>query len=166
MGRRVDWSRCSSAPADAAPSMPTVRVLATCLWLLPPEFYHPLHQLREPAPINADVQAQTRALDRPRPRAPQRRAHGPQQGGLLSRQHRRDIPRLRVASPPAAARPARAHRRLPRTYSARLAFYRTKQFQCEVTGKGGLTYFQALDSELSEARTLHARFPEPLKPAV
>jgi len=41
-----------------------------------------------------------------------------------------------------------------------------KQFQCEVTGKSGLDYFQAVESELQEARVLHARFSEPLKPAV
>lgn len=47
-----------------------------------------------------------------------------------------------------------------------MSFYRLKQFQCEVTGKSGLDYFQALDSERQEARTLHSRFSEPLKPAV
>ena len=48
-------------------------------------------------------------------------------------------------------------------YSARMSFYRQKQFQCEVTGKSGLNYFEALDSEELEARTMHSRFPEPLK---
>ncbi|KZT40060.1 hypothetical protein SISSUDRAFT_1060571 [Sistotremastrum suecicum HHB10207 ss-3] len=52
------------------------------------------------------------------------------------------------------------------SYTARMSFYRTKQFQCEVTGKGGLDYFHALESELQEARTLHERFPESLKAAV
>ena len=47
-----------------------------------------------------------------------------------------------------------------------MSFYRLKQFQCEVTGKSGLDYFQALESELQEARTMHSRFPEPLKSAV
>ena len=47
-----------------------------------------------------------------------------------------------------------------------MSFYRLKQFQCEVTGKSGLDYFQALESERQEARTLHSRFPEPLKAAV
>jgi len=47
-----------------------------------------------------------------------------------------------------------------------MSFYRLKQFQCEVTGKSGLDYFQAVDSERQEARTLHTRFSEPLKPAV
>ncbi|KAF8649895.1 hypothetical protein AX16_005654 [Volvariella volvacea WC 439] len=47
-----------------------------------------------------------------------------------------------------------------------MSFYRLKQFQCEVTGKSGLDYFQALESERQEARTMHSRFPEPLKPAV
>ncbi|KAF6766364.1 ATP-utilizing chromatin assembly and remodelling N-terminal-domain-containing protein [Ephemerocybe angulata] len=52
------------------------------------------------------------------------------------------------------------------SYAARMSFYRLRQFQCEVTGKSGLDYFQALDSERQEARTLHSRFPEPLKSAV
>ncbi|KAF8349915.1 chromatin remodeling complex protein [Amanita rubescens] len=51
-------------------------------------------------------------------------------------------------------------------YAARMSFYRLKQFQCEVTGKSGLDYFQAVESERQEAKTMHARFPEPLKPAV
>lgn len=53
-----------------------------------------------------------------------------------------------------------------RAYAARMSFYRMKQFQCEVTGKSGLDYFQALESEQQEARTMHSRFPEPLKAAV
>ncbi|KAH9946696.1 chromatin remodeling complex protein [Amylocystis lapponica] len=52
------------------------------------------------------------------------------------------------------------------TYAARMSFYRLKQFQCEVTGKSGLDYFQALESERQEARTMHSRFPDPLKAAV
>lgn len=51
-------------------------------------------------------------------------------------------------------------------YAARMSFYRLKQFQCEVTGKSGLDYFQALESEQQEAQTMHSRFPEPLKAAV
>ncbi|KAG5353254.1 hypothetical protein C0989_008989 [Termitomyces sp. Mn162] len=51
-------------------------------------------------------------------------------------------------------------------YAARMSFYKLKQFQCEVTGKSGLDYFQAVESEREEARTLHHRFSEPLKPAV
>ena len=47
-----------------------------------------------------------------------------------------------------------------------MSFYRLKQFQCEVTGKSGLDYFQALESEQQEAQTMHSRFPEPLKAAV
>ncbi|KZT06884.1 chromatin remodeling complex protein [Laetiporus sulphureus 93-53] len=51
-------------------------------------------------------------------------------------------------------------------YVARMSFYRLKQFQCEVTGKSGLDYFEALASERQEAQTMHTRFPGPLKPAV
>lgn len=52
------------------------------------------------------------------------------------------------------------------SYAARLSFYKLKQFQCEVTGKSGLDYFQALESEQQEARTLHTRFPQHLKAPV
>ena len=53
-----------------------------------------------------------------------------------------------------------------RAFAARMSFYRLRQFQCEVTGKSGLDYFQAVESERQEARTLHTRFPEPLKSRV
>jgi len=49
------------------------------------------------------------------------------------------------------------------SYASRMSFYKAKQFQCDVTGKGGLDFFQALNSEQQEARTLHSRFPEQLK---
>lgn len=62
--------------------------------------------------------------------------------------------------------PRSQHAFIVRAYAARMSFYRLKQFQCEVTGKSGLDYFQALDSERHEARTMHSRFPDPLKPAV
>ncbi|KAM6498263.1 chromatin remodeling complex protein [Amanita muscaria] len=51
-------------------------------------------------------------------------------------------------------------------YAARMSFYRLRQFQCEITGKSGLDYFQAVESERQEAKTMHARFPARLKPAV
>ncbi|KAI1797797.1 chromatin remodeling complex protein [Ganoderma leucocontextum] len=51
-------------------------------------------------------------------------------------------------------------------YVARMSFYRLKHFQCEVTGKSNLDYFQALESERQEARTMHSRFPDQLKAAV
>ena len=47
-----------------------------------------------------------------------------------------------------------------------MTFYNLRQFQCEVTGKSGLTYFQAVQSEQEEARALHSKFPEQLKAAV
>jgi bromodomain adjacent to zinc finger domain protein 1A len=47
-----------------------------------------------------------------------------------------------------------------------MSFYRLKHFQCEVTGKSGLDYFQAVESEQHEAKTMHSRFSEPLKPVV
>lgn len=53
-----------------------------------------------------------------------------------------------------------------RAYAARMSFYRLKQFQCDVTGKSNMDYFQALESELQEARVMHSRFPEPLKPSI
>jgi bromodomain adjacent to zinc finger domain protein 1A len=67
---------------------------------------------------------------------------------------------------PPCVRPPITERLLCRAYAARISFYRVKQFQCEVTGKSGLDYFQAVESEQQEARTMHSRFSEPLKPAV
>lgn len=37
------------------------------------------------------------------------------------------------------------------------------EFTCEVTGKTGLTFFQALASEREEALAIHRVFPPPLK---
>ncbi|KAL5641607.1 hypothetical protein ACGC1H_001922 [Rhizoctonia solani] len=52
------------------------------------------------------------------------------------------------------------------SYASRMSFYKMKVFQCETTGKGGLDYFQALQSEQTESSNLLARFPDPLKAAV
>jgi bromodomain adjacent to zinc finger domain protein 1A len=52
------------------------------------------------------------------------------------------------------------------SFVSRMSFYRLKIFQCETSGRGNLTFFEALESEKSEARMLDARFPEQLKAAV
>ncbi|GMK57836.1 hypothetical protein CspeluHIS016_0406700 [Cutaneotrichosporon spelunceum] len=52
------------------------------------------------------------------------------------------------------------------TYAQRRAFYDQQVFQCEVTGKSALSYFDALYNEQREVKQLHARFPRPLKKAV
>ncbi|CDR99010.1 hypothetical protein [Sporisorium scitamineum] len=49
------------------------------------------------------------------------------------------------------------------TYSNRLSFYNQKIFQCELTGRINLSYFEALKSERKEAIALHKVFPEQLK---
>lgn len=85
--------------------------------------------------------------------------------GLLPQTNRRIIFRLQVHSPHPYPLP-RSHPSPLRSYLQRLTFYRTKQFQCEVTGKGGMDYFQAIESEQQEAKNLQARFPERLKQAV
>lgn len=51
-------------------------------------------------------------------------------------------------------------------YASRLTFYNQKLFQCELTGKINLTYFEALKSERHEAIALHKIFPEQLKEPV
>ncbi|EJT97839.1 hypothetical protein DACRYDRAFT_71506 [Dacryopinax primogenitus] len=51
-------------------------------------------------------------------------------------------------------------------YCSRRAFYLQPIFQCEVTGKSGLRFFDALRSERAEARLLESRFPEQLKASV
>lgn len=52
------------------------------------------------------------------------------------------------------------------SYSNRLTFYNQKIFQCELTGRINLTYFEALKSERKEAIALHKIFPEQLKAPV
>ncbi|CAK9782707.1 hypothetical protein CC85DRAFT_92470 [Cutaneotrichosporon oleaginosum] len=52
------------------------------------------------------------------------------------------------------------------TFALRRAFYDQQVFQCEVTGKSALSYFDALYNEQREVKQLHARFPRPLKKAV
>ena len=52
------------------------------------------------------------------------------------------------------------------SYSSRLTFYNQKIFQCELTGRINLTYFEALKSERKEAIALHKIFPEQLKAPV
>ncbi|PWN49280.1 hypothetical protein IE53DRAFT_154692 [Violaceomyces palustris] len=48
-------------------------------------------------------------------------------------------------------------------YANRLSFYNQRLFQCELTGKVNMTYFEAAASERKEAILLHRHFPEPLK---
>lgn len=69
-------------------------------------------------------------------------------------------------SSPLVAPQTNATRLSFRAYTARMSFYRMKQFQCDVTGKSSMDYFQALESEMQEARVMHSRFPEPLKPSI
>ncbi|KAF8310996.1 hypothetical protein DL93DRAFT_2083951 [Clavulina sp. PMI_390] len=82
-----------------------------------------------------------------------------------------DVPEF-VASEPATAASARDVFYIAQTgeifpdyeaFSTRMSFYNMKIFQCELTGKSGLDYWQALESERSEAQTLHSRFPAELK---
>ncbi|KAG8903371.1 hypothetical protein FRB99_003393 [Tulasnella sp. 403] len=51
------------------------------------------------------------------------------------------------------------------SYASRMTFYKLNIFMCEATGKSGLDYFQAAESERNEAG-LHGRIPEQLKAAV
>ncbi|CAG8800776.1 30092_t:CDS:2, partial [Racocetra persica] len=48
-------------------------------------------------------------------------------------------------------------------YLARTALYNRPMWQCELTGKQGLTYKEALDSENTHREALHEKFPEGLK---
>ncbi|KAE8211049.1 hypothetical protein CF327_g5159 [Tilletia walkeri] len=49
------------------------------------------------------------------------------------------------------------------SYTARLSFYNQRVFQCELTGRSGLTFFEALLSENQELARLIRDFPEVLK---
>ncbi|PWN37330.1 uncharacterized protein FA14DRAFT_159430 [Meira miltonrushii] len=48
-------------------------------------------------------------------------------------------------------------------YVQRLSFYQQHIFQCELSGRIHLTFFEALKSERKESAWVHRNFPEPLK---
>lgn len=48
-------------------------------------------------------------------------------------------------------------------YAARLSYYHQRIFQCEVSGKSNLTYFEAAESEAQHTRAIQAQFPDALK---
>ena len=50
-----------------------------------------------------------------------------------------------------------------RDYVQRLTFYRQRIFQCELSGKINLTYFEAAKSERQQSAAVHRQFPEALK---
>jgi len=49
------------------------------------------------------------------------------------------------------------------SYLKRRDFYHQKVFTCEITGHSGLTFFDALESEMQGSRELDSTFPEPLR---
>ncbi|KAL2222021.1 chromatin remodeling complex WSTF-ISWI, large subunit [Thermoascus aurantiacus ATCC 26904] len=48
-------------------------------------------------------------------------------------------------------------------YLQRMDFYKQRRFTCEITGHSGLTFFEALDSEMDESREVQNTFPDALK---
>ncbi|EPS32848.1 hypothetical protein PDE_07809 [Penicillium oxalicum 114-2] len=48
-------------------------------------------------------------------------------------------------------------------YLQRMDFYKSRRFICEITGHSGMTFFEALRSELEESREVNNSFPEALK---
>ncbi|PWY79729.1 DDT domain protein [Aspergillus heteromorphus CBS 117.55] len=48
-------------------------------------------------------------------------------------------------------------------YLQRMDFYKQRRFICEITGHSGLTFFEALRSEMEESREVNSSFPEALK---
>ncbi|TQS36605.1 hypothetical protein Golomagni_02938 [Golovinomyces magnicellulatus] len=49
------------------------------------------------------------------------------------------------------------------SYLARIDFYKQRRFICQITGHSGLSFFEALKSELSGAQEVEEAFPEALK---
>ncbi|KAL1969742.1 hypothetical protein VTN77DRAFT_8295 [Rasamsonia byssochlamydoides] len=49
------------------------------------------------------------------------------------------------------------------SYLQRMDFYKQRRFICEITGHSGLTFFEALQSEMEESRELNNAFPDALK---
>ena len=52
---------------------------------------------------------------------------------------------------------------LTRQYAARLSYYHERIFQCELTGRSNLTFFEACHSEAVQTLEIQKRFPEALK---
>ncbi|RMZ83037.1 hypothetical protein DV738_g1311, partial [Chaetothyriales sp. CBS 135597] len=52
------------------------------------------------------------------------------------------------------------------SYLQRMDWYKQKRFTCEVSGRSGLSYFDALRSETAGSREVEQAFPEPLKSPV
>ncbi|KAK6543868.1 hypothetical protein TWF694_000592 [Orbilia ellipsospora] len=48
-------------------------------------------------------------------------------------------------------------------YLARMSFYKSKRFICEITGHSGLDFFAALESELAGSKDVEESFPDALK---
>ncbi|GKZ58713.1 hypothetical protein AnigIFM50267_001583 [Aspergillus niger] len=48
-------------------------------------------------------------------------------------------------------------------YLQRMDFYKQRRFICEITGHSGLTFFEALRSEMEESREVNSAFPDALK---
>ncbi|KAF9892452.1 hypothetical protein FE257_001561 [Aspergillus nanangensis] len=48
-------------------------------------------------------------------------------------------------------------------YLQRMDFYKQRRFICEITGHSGLTFFEALRSEMEESREVNNSFPDALK---
>ena len=48
-------------------------------------------------------------------------------------------------------------------YAARLSYYHQRIFQCELSGKSNLTYFEAAESEAQHTRAIQSQFPDALK---
>lgn len=49
------------------------------------------------------------------------------------------------------------------SYLARMDFYKQRRFICQITGHSGLSFFEALKSELAGAQVVEEAFPEALK---
>ena len=48
-------------------------------------------------------------------------------------------------------------------YAARLSYYHQRIFQCELSGKSNLTFFEAAESEAQHTRAIQSQFPDALK---
>ena len=55
---------------------------------------------------------------------------------------------------------------LTRPFQKRISYYMEPIFTCEYTGKSGLNFFQALESEQLESEKTQKAFPDVLKPRV
>lgn len=72
-------------------------------------------------------------------------------------------PNTQAGTRPSRELTTRVNSTVFRSYISRLKYLHTRQFSCEFSGKAGLDFFAATESEKQESRVVSQRFPDQLK---